>query len=153
MTNHYASPQRAPLLMTKAVDGQLTPEEQTEFRELLKTNPEYRKEWREQRQLKEVLQQMIFKSPDDIIWEEYWFNIYNRLERKIGWLFLSLGSIILLTFGLYQFILEILNETTLPPIIKGGIFALIAGAAILLISVIREKLTRRKHDPYKEVQL
>ena len=152
MPNHDTTLERAPILMTKALDGQLSPEEQPEFRKLLRTNSEYRKEWREQRQLKEVLQNMKFKSPDDVVWEKYWYKIYNQLERRIGWLFLSLGSIILLTFGLYQFIMEILHDVTLPLIVKAGIIFLIAGVAILLVSVIREKLIRHKYDPYKEVQ-
>jgi hypothetical protein len=64
----------------------------------------------------------------------------------------SIGAIILLVYAAYNFVVETLNASDLPGIIKFSILAVVLGGAILLVSVIREKLILRRHDKYKEVQ-
>ena len=95
---------------------------------------------------------MKFKSPPGEIWERYWVNIYNRIERGIAWIIFSIGFIILLTYGIFKAIEAIIADPKLEGIIKFGILAVIAGIVILVVSVMREKLYTRKKDPYKEVQ-
>jgi len=38
----------------------------------------------------------------------YWSKFLNRLERVIGWFLFVTGILILITYGLYQFILFLL---------------------------------------------
>ena len=95
---------------------------------------------------------MKFKSPLPEVWDKYWINIYNRIERGIGWILFSIGCIILLTYGIFKAIESIIADPQLGGIIKIGILAVITGIVILAVSVMREKLFTKKSDPYKEIQ-
>jgi len=95
---------------------------------------------------------MKFKKLPEMYWDEYWRHIYNRLERGISWILISLGTIIVLSFILWNFIRNLLMDQQLNPIFKIGIFLLLVGVVILLISFVREKLMVKKFDKYKEVE-
>lgn len=139
-------------LLMGAIDGELTYEQKSEFDRLVTKYPELHKEWQQYQKIKEVTQTMKFKSPSAEVWDRYWVNIYNRIERGIGWIIFSIGCIILLTYGIFKAIESIIADPQLEGIVKFGILAAIAGIVILLVSVFREKLFTRKKDPYKEVQ-
>jgi len=139
-------------LLMGAVDGELTSDQETEFFRLVDHYPACQKEWESYKKLKEVTQAMKFKSPSKEVWDNYWLNIYNRIERGIAWIIFSIGCIILITYGLFKGVEAMLADTQLEGIVKIAIIAVIAGTVILLVSVIREKLVTRKSDPYKEIQ-
>jgi len=139
-------------LLMGAVDGELTPEQQLEFNQLIEAYPHLKDEWQEYAKLKEVVKTMKLKTPPDEVWDRYWLGVYNRLERGIGWILFSVGAIILITYGIYHFIETLIVDQQLSGIVKFGIIAVIAGVVILLISVAREKLIVRQKDPYKEVK-
>jgi hypothetical protein len=86
------------------------------------------------------------------VWEIYWTSVYNRLERRIGWILLSLGVMILLFFGGYKAIEGIIQDPTTPLILKVGILVLLGGLVVLLVSIIRERIFVRKRERYKEVK-
>jgi len=139
-------------LLMGAVDGELTPEQQLEFNQLIEAYPHLKDEWQEYAKLKEVVKTMKLKTPPDEVWDRYWLGVYNRLERGIAWILFSVGAIILITYGIYHFIETLIVDQQLSGIVKFGIVAVIAGVVILLISVAREKLIVRQKDPYKEVK-
>ena len=93
-----------------------------------------------------------FKSPPNETWEGYWLGIYNRLERGVAWVALSLGATILLTYALYHMVTNMISGIEEQPLIISAVLLLLIGIAILFVSVIREKLTVRKKDPYREVK-
>ncbi|MBN1998075.1 hypothetical protein JW935_11015 [candidate division KSB1 bacterium] len=146
------SEQRFHILLMGAIDGELDQQEFAEFEQLLSENANFQEEYKEYKKLKEVTQKMQFKPPSPEVWDNYWTGIYNRLERGIGWIFFSIGCIILLMFGGYKLVESIIADPNLSPVVKAGILFLIAGLAVLLVSVVREKLTIYKSDPYKEIK-
>lgn len=81
----------------------------------------------------------------------YWSKFLNRLERVLGWFLFITGILILISYGLFQFILLLLKDTQLSLFVKAGIFLTVAGFVLLLFSVIRERLTLRKKDKYTGV--
>lgn len=139
-------------LLMGALDRELPFEEMREFEKLLETYPEFQNEWNNYQHLKEVTQSMKFQAPKKEVWDNYWMHVYNRIERGIAWIIFSIGSVILITYGLFKAVEAIIADPQLESIIKIGIIAVLAGAVILMISVIREKLFIRKSDPYKEIQ-
>jgi len=144
--------ERYKILMMGYLDGELAPDEQKEFERMLADNPELQKEFNEYSQLKEVTQQMKFKQAPDDLWDSYWQRVYNRIERGIGWILVSIGAMICLAYFGYMFIEQLINDPYLSGIAKFGIFAIVAGMAVLLVSVIREKLFSSQSDPYKEIK-
>ena len=139
------------LIMAK-LDSELSRIEGDELQSLLNKYPDLKKEYQSFKQLKEVTNTMAFKNPDKEIWETYWYNIYNRIERGLAWFVLTLGAAILITYGLGQAFSGIWHDPNLPAIVKVGIFAALAGLILLLISVLREKLFLRQHERYKEIK-
>ncbi|MCR4417533.1 MAG: hypothetical protein NUV92_07295 [Ignavibacteria bacterium] len=81
----------------------------------------------------------------------YWSKFLNRLERVVGWFLFITGILILVSYGLYQFIMVLLKDTQLSLLVKAGIFLTVVGFVLLLFSVVRERLTLRKKDKYSEV--
>ncbi len=139
-------------LLMKAVDGELNLDEQTEFEEFVSKDGDCRQEWQQMKKLKEVTNSMNFKSLPTEVWDNYWVNVYNRLERGLAWILFSIGAIILLTYSGFKAVESIIADPQLAGILKAAILMVIGGSVILLVSVVREKLFTRKSDPYKEVQ-
>ncbi|MBU2444846.1 MAG: hypothetical protein KJ666_04640 [Bacteroidetes bacterium] len=139
-------------LIVKEVDELTTSDEKLELKSLLNKYPEFIQELNEQKKMKEVSKKMKLKSPPQEVFDSYWMGVYNRIERGIGWIIFSVGAVILITYGLFKFVETLISDSQLETIVKIGIIGVIAGIVIIFVSVIREKLTIRKTDKYKEVQ-
>ncbi len=140
------------MLLVKAVDDVLTKSEKIEFDAFVQNFEECRDEWREHQKLKEVTNAMKLKNPSSEIWDGYWMGIYNRIERGIAWISLSVGSIILITYTLFQFVKAAIQGIEKHPVIITAVLLVLLGFTILMVSIIREKISMRKTDPYKEVK-
>ena len=101
--------------------------------------------------LKELTGILTYADLPDEVWENYWQSLYKKLERGFGWILFSIGAIVLLFFGLFQFLSELYYSPTTPIIVKISVTALLLGAIILLVSFSRERLFAYKRDRYKEV--
>lgn len=143
--------ERVRQLMMGALDGELSPGDRDELAHVLQHDPVLQQEWQQLQRVKEVTQTMSLRHPPEETWDRYWTGVYRRLERGVAWILVSIGVIVLLSWGVWQAIQDILGDTALPAFIKAGILALIAGTVILLVSVVREKLILRRSDPYKDV--
>ncbi len=95
---------------------------------------------------------MALKPAPEEIWEDYWASVYARVERGIGWVFVSIGAIILLAYGAWRGVEELLADAAMPWFIKTAVLALSFGAVILLVSVVREKLFLGPKQRYKDVE-
>jgi len=113
--------------------------------------PECRKEFEETQKFEEVMGKMAFKKPPKETWEVYWTSVYSRLERGIGWIFISIGAMILLFFGGYLMVEAIIQDPEIPVLLKVGILAVMAGVVVLVVSFGRERLFVDKRERYKEV--
>lgn len=132
-------------------EGVLDNSQKSQVDEHIRTCPECRKEFEETRKLEEVMGKMAFKKPPKETWEIYATTVYNRLERGIGWIFMSIGAMILLFFGGYKLVEGIVQDPEIPVLLKVGILAVLAGMVVLLVSFGRERLFVDKRERYKEV--
>ncbi len=144
--------ERLIILQEKYFDDNLNAEESAEFKNMLESNAELKKEFEEQRRIKEVLRKMKLKNPSREVWDSYWMGIYNRIERGIAWVVISIGALIFFGYASFEVVNAFVNDTQTPPLAKLGITLLIFGALILIFSLIREKIFTSKIDKYKEVQ-
>lgn len=139
-------------LKNKYLDKALSEEEKEELKKLLKKNKKSEQELKELDKLKEVIEMLEPVDPEKD-WEEYWSSLYNKLERGIGWIIFSIGAILTLTFLGFQFIREVIRDPQIALYAKIGLIALILGFVILLVSVVRERITLSRTDKYsKEVK-
>lgn len=137
-------------MLSGYVDGELAADERRRLEEHLAACEACRRELEGLKVLKEDLAMLKFKEPSDAELERYWAGVYNRLERGIGWILLSVGAILLLSYGAWQFIEGVIRDPVVQPIVKVGACALVFGLVVLFVSLLRERLTVRKVDRYSK---
>ena len=138
-------------LIERYFDNELEEAEKAEFESLL-LNKDLKEEFEEQKRIKEVLTKMKLKNPSTEVWDNYWLGIYNKFERGLAWIAVSVGFIILLIYGSIEAVENFFADTQTPGIVKFGIAAMVIGGVVLLFSILREKFFTHNRDKYKEVQ-
>lgn len=139
-------------LISSCYDQELDEDQRVILEKHLEGCAECKREFEEMGKLEEVMNKMELKKPPKEVWQLYWASVYNRLERRIGWILLSIGAMILIFFGGYKAVEGIIHDPTTPLLLKLGILAFMAGIVVLLGSIIRERLFVRKRERYKEVE-
>ena len=139
-------------LMMEYLDGELDQEARKLVDQHLAGCSSCRREWDSLKKLKNITSSMQLARPEEEIWKMYWEQVYNRIERGLGWIFVSIGAIILLAYGAFHFVRDFLQGSQEPLVIKIGVTSAILGAIILFVSVLRERLFIRKTDKYKEIE-
>jgi predicted anti-sigma-YlaC factor YlaD len=139
-------------LISCYLDGELSEEDKKTIENHIRDCRDCQKELEDMARFEEVMGMLKLKKPKKEVWEEYWSSVYNRLERRIGWVFISLGGAILLFFGLYKLVEGMITDASTPLILKLGILIFLAGIAVLFISLLKEQLFVRKKERYKEVE-
>jgi len=139
-------------LMMGFLDNELDENQVRIFQEHLDSCAECRAELDEFRELKEITDEVNLMEPEDRMWEQYWSGIYNRIERGIGWVLLSISGILLIIFGGFKMIEDIIKDPTIGLMLKAGLLIFIAAFAVLFVSVLRERIYLRKKNRYKDVR-
>ncbi len=139
-------------LMMGYLDNELSDEQKRQFEEHLDGCSECTDELKEFRKLKAITDEVTLVEPEDRMWQEYWDGIYNRIERGLGWIIFSVAAILMTIYGGFRAIEELIKDPNVEIILKVGLLALIAGLAILFVSVLRERLYFWKRDRYKDVR-
>ena len=85
MRNELTQPQikRFQFLLMKTIDNKISMNERCEFDRFIDTFSECKIEWHQFKELKEVIQDMKFKTPPEEVWDSYWVSVYNLLARGI----------------------------------------------------------------------
>ncbi len=143
--------EEARFLMMGYLDGELDEEQKAEFLAHLESCSACQAEWRSFNQLKEDTGKMKFRALPEMYWDDYWQHVYNRIERGIGWIFFSLGFIVVLSFLGYELFKEFFLNQREPLILRIGVGFLLFGFIVIFVSVLREKLMVRKHDKYRRI--
>jgi len=138
-------------LIAGYVDGELSEAQRREVEAALAVDPELQKDFDEFKKLKEVTGMVRYADLPDEVWASYWQSLYKKLERGFGWLFISLGAMLLLGFGLYEVLSAMFTDPEAPLWLKIGVSLLGAGGVILVVSFAREAIFAFKKDRYAEV--
>lgn len=145
-----SGPDRIRQLMMAALDGEIDADDRRALDEGLTRDPDARAEWDRLRRVKEMTRHMTLRNPPDEIWGQYWTSVYRRIERGVSWVLISIGAIVLLSYGGWRAIGGLV-AADLPWFLKGAVVALLVGLVVLLVSVAREKLFAHRRNPYKDV--
>jgi predicted anti-sigma-YlaC factor YlaD len=134
------------------LDGELSEDQRRAFEAHLDACDRCRRDLADLRNLAEDLDMMQFKEPGDEELARYWSGVYNRMERGVGWILLSVGAILTLCYGAFKVIESLIRDPTVSVLLKVGVCALIAGVVVLFVSLLRERLVVHKVDRYaKEI--
>jgi hypothetical protein len=139
-------------LMMGYLDNELSDEQRRQFEEHLAGCPECAGELEEFKRLKAITDEVTLVEPEDRLWHDYWDAIYNRIERGVGWIIFSVAAILLTIYGGFRAIEEIIKDPKVEVLFKAGLLALLAGLAILFVSVLRERIYFWKKDRYRDVR-
>jgi len=139
-------------LLMGCLDDELTADQRKTLESHLAGCAQCRAEFDDFRKLKAITDDVSLLEPEDKLWEQYWGSLYNRLERGLGWILFGMSAILLLIYGGFKMIEEIIKDPALGLGLKIGLLALIVGLAILLVSLVRERLYFRSRDRYKDVR-
>ncbi len=134
------------------IDNEISGEEKEDLLKHIEGCPSCKKIYNEFRTLKKETKEMKFKKLPEIYWDDYWTHVYNRMERGIGWILLSIGIIVLFSYGGYEILRDFFLDPQKPFLLKIGTGTLTAGMIVLFVSVLREKLLIRKIDKYRSVE-
>nr|HQU74137.1 hypothetical protein [Calditrichia bacterium] len=92
MARHSLSEADIHILMMRSIDGEISPGEAGQLADLLDADPALREEFNHLKQVKETTVKMRNDMLPDVVWEDYWQQLYNRLERGFSWILISLGA-------------------------------------------------------------
>ncbi len=135
-------------MLSAYVDGELAADDRRRIEEHLAGCEACRQSLAELNAVQEDLAMIKFREPSDAELERYWQSVYNRLERGIGWVLLSLGVMVLLCYGAFMLVERMIRDPKVALALKVGVVALIVGAVVLFVSLLRERLAVRKTDKY-----
>ena len=139
-------------LMMAYLDDELDDEQKRAFEAHVASCSDCAKDLEEFKKLKRMTDCVAFVEPEDRVWDEYWNNLYNRIERGTGWILFSVAAIALLIYGGFELVETIIEDRTIGVLAKVGVLALIGGLAILFVSVLRERVYFWGRDRYKDVR-
>jgi hypothetical protein len=136
-------------LLSGFVDGELTQQERQRVTLHCDQCGQCRQNLAELR----VLRERIGKSRLSEVGADKWRETMNERTVQttlgIGWLMLIAGILAVAGVGLYQFIVE----PGMSVWMKLILVAIYGGLALLLFSVLRQRLIERKTDKYKDVEI
>ncbi|MGD9546146.1 MAG: anti-sigma factor [Candidatus Krumholzibacteriia bacterium] len=138
-------------LLSAYLDGELDAADDAWVAKVLQESPEARRIFAELKQVKDLAGAMRLKEAPPEAWEGFRDSIYNRGERSLGWLLLITGAALVAGWGALQLVAAIWNEPDLPGPVRFGILGVVAGLALLLLSVVRERIHTRRRTRYKDV--
>jgi len=155
MSSTPFDPQQEAPLLSAYVDGELEPAEVARIdAHLALMTDESRATQVEIDELKRFNQltgAMRLKEPPAEDWEAFWNSRYNRSERSLGWILLSLGLAIIIGWFGVELAVAFWATTDISIWIKGCIIAAVAGALLIVSSVVRERIFARRKSRYKDV--
>ncbi len=139
-------------LMMAYLDDELDEPQRKAFEEHLASCPVCAQEMKEFARLKQVTDSVTLVEPEDRLWEQYWGGVYNRIERNIGWTLFSVAGILLAIYAGFKAIEDLVRDPAVGLLLKIGLLVLIAGLAILFVSILRERIYFWSKDRYKDVR-
>jgi ferric-dicitrate binding protein FerR (iron transport regulator) len=143
---------RTKALMMAAIDDELTPEDRRELEALAARSPAVREEWDRLAKVGSITQSMTWKEPAVETCDRYWGNVYNRTERKVAWLLLLAGGLVIAGWGLWESVPAWFNsiweDESMPVAVRIAVVTAALGGLLLVVSVVREQLTVKRTDPY-----
>jgi len=152
MKNNSISCKDMSLNIMALLDEELNEDQIEGVKKHLETCEKCSEDYASIKKVKEVTGKMKFKKLPEFYWDDYWKHIYNRIERGLSWVFLSLGAIIILCFAGWEFLDKLTANQDIHPLLRWGIFIFLIGIIILIISILREKMMVRRVDKYKEIE-
>lgn len=133
-------------------DGELDAQQLETVQTHLAECSDCREELARLNKVKEVAGKVKYNDLPLEVWDGYWQSIYRRVERGLGWIFLSMGAIIMIATGAFYLVKDFFLDSQVAIVPKVGVGGLIVGGSFLLVSLCRERIFAYNRERYREVQ-
>lgn len=143
--------QQVRILLMALLDGEISLEQEKQVHDHLNKCAACARQYESFVKLKKRTGAMKFKQLSDIYWDDYWNQVYNKIERGISWILISIGAIILLCFAVYDLLENFFYDPSQPVLLKIGTGVMAVGLIVLFVSTLREKIMVRKVDKYRSI--
>ena len=130
------------------LDGEMPPEERLDFEKHLEECEACRHSFESFQELQSLTRRVKMKDQTDEFWDNYRKSLYRRLERKMAWIFIIAGAIMLAGYEFYMAVGSF-GKITFE---KVALVVFAVGALMLLISVIRERIHQYRGDKYSKIE-
>lgn len=131
------------------IDGELTQQERQRVERHCEQCKECTANLEELRSLKQRIAAGKLSVYGEDKWREDMSDPGVRTSRNLGWILFIAGILFAGAVGLYVFI----SDPGMPVWTKLMLVAIYGGLAVLLYSVLRQRLLERKTDKYKDVEI
>jgi len=136
------------IMLSAMVDNELPPQSVVELNEHMVRCETCRREYDQLCKVSSQLNKSGFEIPEDERMDQFWNAPYTGLAKKLSFLLISAGVMILFLVGLYQFfILESPHGLE-----AWAVAAIIIGIIFFMATLITNRIQTYKTDPYKEVK-
>ncbi len=132
------------VLLMGYLDGELDAADRARVEAALETDAELRREHEEMRALKDMADRTGADTSIDAELDRFWGDVYNRIERHTGWMFLLAGLLGLTVLAAYFFLTSPENHWAVKT--AGTLAGL--GSLVLFWSLWRERRRIEPHDRY-----
>ncbi len=150
MNTRPFDPEQDGPLLSAYVDGELEGEDLARVEAHLAASPEARREVERLRAFNRATAGLRLREAPPEDWEAFWDGAYNRAERSLGWVLLVAGVVVVGTWALWLAGRAIV-AAELPLLVKLALAAGTGGVAVLLVSVLRERLFTRRRTRYDDI--
>lgn len=146
--NHMAT-EHVGELLSGYLDGELTQQQRQRVTLHCSGCEQCRDDLAELRALRERISGTPLSELGEDQWRENMNDTTVQLSRGIGWLLFIAGLLVAGFYALYHLMID----SSMSFIEKFIIFGVYGGLAVLLFSVLRQRLIERKTDKYKDVEI
>ena len=129
------------------LDGELTQAAEQKVRIHLEDCGHCRALLDELRTMREATMSTEFSKPDDSQWDERPRSGASFLARGAGWIFAVVWSVAIAVYALWQFWQGSANVVE-----RLFVFGGLSAVALLFVSVLLDRLSSARTDPYREVE-
>lgn len=136
-------------LLTGFVDGELTQQQRQRVDLHCQQCEQCRENLAGLRELRTRIGDAHLSEVGEDKWRETMPDQTVKTSRNIGWILFIAGLLVVGAIGLFDFI----SNTEMSILMKLTVAAIYGGLAVLLFSVLRQRLIERKTDKYKDVEI
>ena len=143
-------PVRDAPLLSAYVDGELEGSDVARVEAHLKADAGARAEVERLRAFNRLTAGLQLREAPPEDWEVFWRSAYNRAERSLGWILFGAGVLVAGAWALWHAAVAVF-ASTLPVVVKAGVMAGATGLLVLLVSVLRERMSTRRRTRYDDI--
>lgn len=136
-------------MLSAYLDGELTQQRRQQVELHVEACSECRSTLDELKRIREGIAGLPSPEPTEEQWSRMMSVTITRTSRDLGWLLGVGGGVILAGYAAY----ELATDETTAALVKVGVAGVVGGLALLLVSVLIDRIRAARSDKYKDVEL